>query len=363
MLTLAAAFAFACSGNGVKYDITGKNAPEDGVSVYLLDRITSEPIDSAVVTDGNFRMKGKAVKDAFLSVSFKDAKWYFPFFNDGKPVFLNLADSTLTSSALNTKLSELDKMDSAQFSDFNGFLRAYLSLPKEEQEAQEAEFIREYEKRLEKYGDFYVDLVEKNLDNLIPVVFISNVHTLAGEEKFEELMSSGALFTKHPYVQDLKRKLDEAGAEEKAQADQKNAFIGKKFLDLEEAAPDGKMHKLSEYAGQGKWVLVDFWASWCGPCKAEMPNVVAAYKKYHGKGFEIVGVSFDKEKEPWVKAISEWEMPWIHLSDLKYWDNAAHDIYSVNAIPDNLLIDPEGTIVARGLRGSDLEAKLASVFE
>ena len=89
----------------------------------------------------------------------------------------------------------------------------------------------------------------------------------------------------------------------------------------------------------------------------------SAYKKYHDKGFDIVGLSFDREKEPWVAAITEWEMPWIHLSDLKYWNSTASDVYSVNSIPDNLLIDPEGTVVARGLRGEDLEAKLAEVIK
>lgn len=145
-------------------------------------------------------------------------------------------------------------------------------------------------------------------------------------------------------------------------AQRERSFIGEIFTDLEEADTNGHMHKLSEYAGQGKWVLVDFWASWCGPYRTEMPNVVAAYKKYHDKGFDVVGLSFDRDKAPWIRAIREWDMPWNHLSDLKYWDTVARKVYGVDAIPDNLLIDPEGTIVARGLRGPALEAKLAEIY-
>ena len=351
-----------CAANTANYFIEG-SAPEDGAAVYLIDQISSTPIDSAVVSDGTFEMKGKAAKDAFLAVGIDGLGWQFLMFNDGEAVHINVADSSVTGSALNTKLTECDKRNTAAYDEYNSLMESYFSLPEEEQIAQEEAFIPQYRAALKKYADFYLDMIEENQDNLVPVAFISTVPSLAGEEKFNALLASDAPFTRHPYVVDLKRRMDESNAKRAAAEQSKQAVIGEKFKDLEEAAPDGTLHKLSEYVGQGKWVLVDFWASWCGPCRAEMPNVVAAYKKYHDKGFDIVGLSFDQEKDPWVKAITEWEMPWIHLSDLKYWKTVAAEVYSVNAIPDNLLIDPEGTIVARGLRGAALEARLSEIFK
>ena len=140
------------------------------------------------------------------------------------------------------------------------------------------------------------------------------------------------------------------------------AFIGQQFTDLEMADADGNMHKLSEYVGNGRWLFVDMWASWCGPCRGEMPNVVAAYEKFHDKGFDIVGLSLDNKKEPWLKAVEDLKMPWTQLSDLKGWQSIVTEVYKVWSIPDNLLIDQQGKIVARGLRGEGLHAKLAEIF-
>lgn len=146
---------------------------------------------------------------------------------------------------------------------------------------------------------------------------------------------------------------------EKAQA----TAVGKKFTDFTMNTPDGKPMKLSDYAGKGKLVLVDFWASWCGPCRREMPNVVKAYEKYKDKGFEIVGVSLDRDAKSWKQALEKLNMTWPQMSDLKYWNSEGAQMYVVRSIPHTMLIDGDGTIIARGLHGDELIAKIAEVLK
>ena len=123
----------------------------------------------------------------------------------------------------------------------------------------------------------------------------------------------------------------------------------------------GKIVKLSSM--RGKYVLVDFWAKWCGPCRGENPNVVRVYNKYKDKGFTVYGVSLDRNKEDWLKAIHEDNLTWTHVSDLKFWQSEAAKIYSINAIPFSVLLDPNGVIIAKNLRDLALEAKLAEIFK
>jgi len=142
----------------------------------------------------------------------------------------------------------------------------------------------------------------------------------------------------------------------------KSVAIGQPFVDFTLDNPEGVPTPLSSVVGKN-YVLVDFWAAWCSPCRAENPNVVEAYKKYHDKGFDVFGVSFDKDKASWEKAIADDQLTWTQVSDLKYWSSEAGKLYGIQSIPQNVLISPEGIIVDKNLRGEALHVKLQELLD
>jgi peroxiredoxin len=136
--------------------------------------------------------------------------------------------------------------------------------------------------------------------------------------------------------------------------------VGSMAPDFSQNDPNGTPISLSSL--RGKYVLVDFWASWCQPCRMENPNIVNAYKNFKDKGFEILGVSLDQDGAAWAKAITDDKLTWKHVSDLKYWDNEVAKMYGIRSIPASFLLDQEGKIIAKDLRGEALEAKLKELM-
>lgn len=225
--------------------------------------------------------------------------------------------------------------------------------------SQQQALRQKFQRRQQEYQATVRSFVQANQNSAALYAIQSIIDPNADFEGYENITKQlMAGFSESPTVQELYSEMEKL---KEAQLANDPLAPGKMAPDFTEAMPDGEMLSLSDL--RGKVVLLDFWASWCGPCRRENPNVVALYEKYKDKGFTVMSVSLDKDKAKWLKAIENDNLSWPnHVSDLKFWQSKAAKLYGVSGIPFTVLIDQEGKIIRTKLRGPQLEAELSRIF-
>lgn len=363
-LAAIALLATSCSDKNA-FTVSGTTDAQDSSYVYLKDVTFSKDqaiLDSALVIGGKFELKGSALQPAFRVLT-ADGKAQNLVIQPGM-ISVDLIQGKVSGTAMNDSLQayyealQVAKDNSKQLQQgFRELIETKYKDVKEQPKEMPAdiqEFYDKMEASSKAESGIVKDFVNANIDNVLgQYLFVYESRRFSTDEQKEAVAKLSDDLKKVSVVEKM--------VEYHAVLDK--TAEGQTFTDLKAKDPEGKDIALSDFAGKGNVVLVDFWASWCPPCRADMPELVKMYKEYKGKGFEIVGVSLDKEQTAWVKGIKDLNITWPQISDLKFWDSELSKAYGVRGIPHTVLLDKDGKIVARGLRGEELAAKIAELMK
>lgn len=333
-----------------KFVVKGKAAASIE-KIYVVNVNMDKMVDTVTVSNGEFEFVTQKTSDDVFYAFIAD-KEQVVVVSDGNEVKLDMTTHKATGTPLNDKLS-------AWADRLNVVMNDYTTLKKQYDATTDENVKKEVANKMSHLNDDLVaegvKIVDANQDNCLPAYLLVRLCQDLDFVKLDAYAKSGAAYTKHPLFRYVEQYLEYLRPS--------MAFIGKTYIDVEGEDFNGKQHKLSEYVGKGNYVLVDFWASWCGPCMQEMPTVKACWEKYKVKGFDVVGISLDNDADKWKNAVSNGGYNWKHISDLNGWRSAAAKAYGVQSIPWNILCDGEGKIIGANLRGRELERKLAALYD
>jgi len=361
IIIIAVCVLNACTHQG--YTIKGELADANGMKIVLMKMVAnSDPVrvDSTIVRRGKFRMRG--------NVEFPE--YCLLYAGDNGPLGLfventlieidlnvnNIHESVVSGSKENYLFVEFNN----KMAEFDENLRKinddYMAMRLSEKTdiEKENDFIAQMDALRRQRIEYMKQFAAENPNSIVTAMMINNnlSHYVLPEEL--ELLANGfdEINSKSSWVQSIMEKNEIA----------RRIEIGQPFVDFIMSAPDGNEIALSNFVGNGNYVLIDFWASWCVLCRIANPRMVEIYNKYRDKGFEIVSVSLDRNKIEWTNAIETDRLIWQHMSDLEYWHSEGARLYSVNRLRHTVLLDKDGIIIAKGLKNDELDEKLEELF-
>jgi len=368
-IVFCTATLFACNNENQKgkFTVSGelKNAPDQ--KVYLEELYFSEKdpviLDTIEIKNGKFTISALAPEQGLYRLRFEKTEAPFIFINDNPSIKvtadynkLSLETIVFNSSAnqllrnfitsINTRRKSLEEKTAA--------LQQYPS-PVETDSLYNV-LKKEVSSQESAYKNYIIQYLDTTSNAVMAMFSLGYTRDIEPDKLEKTITGLTRRFPNTPAIVAIVAQYNQMIAQYKAKPSD-----GKLAPDINMADTSGKPFALSML--RGKYVLVDFWASWCGPCRGENPNVVKAYNKFKNKNFTVLGVSLDKDKASWVKAINDDNLNWYHISDLKYWSSAAVALYGFDGIPYNVLVNTEGQIIGSNLRGEALEMKLGELIK